>query len=255
MVPILVFIALLWAQPSHAFDHSHQQWGALLKEHVKRESHRYLVDYAGVKRELATLNRYLSSLSRVSADVYQGFSKQEKLAFLINAYNAFTWQLIADHYPLGSIKDSKIAVFSPWKVKFFVLLGKKHHLDWLEHAKIRKDFSEPRIHFALNCASMGCPDIMPWAFVGSRLEDQLEIATRRFLRDKERNRFTDGMLYLSKIFRWYGDDFGDVRNFVAKYMTKESAMRKAISSPDTKLKYLRYGWDLNLASTRSKSSK
>ena len=162
---------------------------ALLERHLTVSGGVGTVDYAGLGAERAVLDRYLAALSGVTADEFSLFSADERLAFLINAYNAFTVQLVLDHQPLDSIKDVGGWFRSPWKRRFFELLGEVRHLDDVEHGMIREWFDEPRIHFAVNCAARSCPPLQEEAFVASRLEAQLERVTSHFLRDPRRTRF------------------------------------------------------------------
>jgi len=246
---ILNFIVfLMFSSTAFAFDHTHQKWDEVLKQFVEHRGETTVVDYKALKESPQKLNEYLKSLSAVSKSEYEKFSKNEKLAFFINAYNAFTLKLIINHYPVESIKDIGSLFSSPWKIKFFRLLGTEMNLDDIEHGTIRANFDEPRIHFTVNCASIGCPSLRTEAFVASRLEQQLEQAPVDFLTDESRNRFdpdTD-TLYLSQIFKWYGDDFknvGGVRAFVADRMTTDSKLKEKIKT--AKLEYLDYNWKLN----------
>ena len=173
------------------FDHSHRAWDALLKKNVAviGDGHASKVDYAAFKNQRAALGDYLKTLSAVTRADYDGWSKPQRLAFLINAYNAFTVELILTRYPdLKSIKDLGSVFQSPWQKKFFTLLGAERSLDEVEHDTIRAPgaFDDPRIHFAVNCASVGCPMLMRDAYVADRLDAQLDDATRRFLSDPTR---------------------------------------------------------------------
>jgi len=211
---LAILAALLTAVPAQAnegFDHRHRAWGELLEKHVvwREGGVASAVDYPGFVADKTALASYLADLSAVSETDYNRWSKDHQLAFLINAYNAFTIKLILDHWPLESIKDIGGWFRSPWKMRFFTLLGKGRHLDWIEHEVIRKpgNFNEPRIHFAVNCAAIGCPALRPEAYVGERLSSQLEDQTRRFLADRSRNRVDGDILRLSSLFNWYREDF------------------------------------------------
>nr|MCU0919333.1 DUF547 domain-containing protein [Burkholderiaceae bacterium] len=158
--------AMLLAGAVHAqgagFDHSHAAWTALLRKHVRlvRGGQATQVAYAGFAADRAVLKTYLDSLSAVAPAAFSDWSKPERQAFLINAYNAFTVELILTKYPdLKSIKDLGSLLSSPWKPKWIPLLGGKVSLDDIEHAMLRKrgDYDDPRVHFAVNCASIGCP--------------------------------------------------------------------------------------------------
>jgi hypothetical protein len=208
--------ALVLAQLSHAvaFDHNHKGLSDVLQSTVawNKAGTATQVNYAALKAAPAALNTYTQSLSAVTAQEFAGFSKLQRRAFLINAYNAFTLQLILTKYPnLKSIKDLGSLFKSPWKQTFFTLLGQKTALDDIEHTLLRgaSDYDDPRIHFAVNCASIGCPALRPEAYVASRLDQQLFDQTQRFLRDRTRNHYdaASSTLFLSSIFDWYGDDF------------------------------------------------
>lgn len=248
---------------AQAFDHGHAAWDALLKRHVVLISggNASQLDYSGMLAERAELKRYLDRLSAVSGAEYQSWTDSQRLAFLINAYNAFTVELILTAYPdIRSIKELGSLFRSPWKQRFFTLLGKERHLDELEHDLIRAPgvFDEPRIHFAVNCASIGCPMLRNEAYTAGRLEQQLEDAAGRFLADSSRNRFdaATGTLWLSKIFDWYGEDFEQGhRGFnslpagLARYADQlgvESAEdRRRIQEGDYRIEFLDYDWRLN----------
>ncbi|MGE0311529.1 MAG: DUF547 domain-containing protein [Lautropia sp.] len=243
-----------------SFDHGYERFDALLRKHVawNAAGTASAVDYAGLARERAALKQVLDAFSAVSMQQYQGFSRDQRLAFLINAYNAFTLELILTKYPdLASIKDLGSLFRSPWKQRFFTLLGEARTLDWIEHDMIRKPgaFDEPRIHFVVNCASIGCPALRPQAVKASELERQLEDSTRRFLGDRSRNRLEDGKLRVSKIFDWYGDDFRKGHRGIAslpaffglhaKSLADDAAGQAAIRGGKVPIEFLDYDWSLN----------
>ena len=159
-VLFVTLVSLIPFFPAHAFDHSHAQWDALTKKHVVwlPGGHASQIDYKGFQADRQALKTYLDGVSSVNQADYDGWSKSQKLAFLINAYNAFTIELVLTEYPeVKSIKDLGSLVRSPWKKKFFTLLGKEHGLDDIEQGMIRApgSFDEARIHMAVNCASIG----------------------------------------------------------------------------------------------------
>ncbi len=249
---------LMLAGAAHAgFDHSHAQWDALLRQHVQwlPGGHATQVDYRGLKADRAALNTYLAALSAVGANEYRGWTRPQQLAFLINAYNAFTVELILTAYPdLKSIRDLGSFLRSPWKKRFFTLLGERRHLDDVEHGMIRAPgaFDEPRIHMAVNCASIGCPALRDEAFVAARLEAQLEDGVLRFLSDRSRNRATEQALEVSRIFDWYGEDFasraGSVARWLAGYaeqLADTPALRRRVAGADLPMRFLDYDWALN----------
>jgi hypothetical protein len=229
------------------FDHSYSQYNRLLKEVVVKKGPQTLVKYSTIKKSPTLLNKVLAQLSKVSRQSYEKWNKNQKLAFLINSYNAFTLKLIVDHYPVKTIKDIGSFFSSPWKKEFFTLLGKETYLDYIEHEMIRKDFKEPRIHFAVNCASMGCPSLARDAFRGDVLDNQLKKAAESFIKNRLRNRLEvkEKTLYLSKIFKWYGDDFKEMtgvgfRQYISKFLP-------AYKPKEFKVEFLDYDWSLNEA--------
>jgi hypothetical protein len=258
---VLLFLFSLSANAQTAFDHSHADFSVLLKKNVAwtADGTSSGVDYAGFKKDHAALKAYLTKISAVKDSDYNSWSVNEKRAFLMNAYNAYTVELILSKYPnLKSIKDLGSLVSSPWSKSFFSLLGQKRSLDDVEHKLLRgaKNFNEPRIHFAVNCASIGCPALRPEAFQASKLEAQLEDQTKRFMSDRSRNRFdkTENTLYLSSIFDWYGGDFNKGPNaknlpqFLARYagslgLTKAEQDRLSKNAVD--IDFLDYDWSLN----------
>ena len=247
---------------AHAFDHSHAAWNALLKKHVVvlRGGQASQTRYAGMAADREALKAYLATLSDVRAASFEGFSKPQQMAFLINAYNAFTVELILTRYPkLESIKDLGSLLQSPWKPKNINLLGTQMSLDNIEHDTLRARgrYDEPRVHFAVNCASIGCPALREGAFTADRLEAQLEEQATRFMSDRSRNRWSTqrGQLEVSKIFDWFGDDFragfkgiASDKAYFARYADKLAdapADRERIKSMQAGVSYLDYDWKLN----------
>lgn len=247
---------------SPGFDHGHASWTSLLRQHVRlvRSGQATQVAYAGFKADRTTLKAYLDSLSAVTRAAFAGWPKAERQAFLINAYNAFTVELILTRYPdLKSIKDLGSLLSSPWKPKWITLLGNQVSLDDIEHAMLRKrgDYDDPRVHFAVNCASIGCPALREEAFVAARLDAQMDEQTVRFMSDRTRNRWNAqrGRLELSKIFDWYGEDFGlghrgigSLTAFAARYadqLTDAPADRERIRAGGVDIAFTDYDWALN----------
>lgn len=265
MLKSLFYAALIMLMLSTqvlAFDHSHTEWDGLLKQYVLWDEKGVAsqVDYAGFKRDEARLERYLDDLSKVSKEEFSGWGKSQQLAFLINAYNAFTVELILTRYPdLKSIKQLGSIFSSPWSKRFFHLLGKDRTLDEVEHEMIREPgvYDDPRIHVAVVCASIGCPGIRDEAFVAERIEPQLEDSLRRFLSDRSRNRYHAGRdrLQVSKIFDWYEDDFAagfrkrhSLAAFLGDYaelLAGDKNTRQRIAAGQIRVEYLDYDWALN----------
>lgn len=244
------------------FDHRHQALTDLLSRNVQwnASGHTTVVDYASLRGEHTKLLDYLRSVSAVSRTDFDGWNKPQRLAFAINAYNAYTVELVLTKYPdLESIKELGGLFSSPWKQRFFTLFGQPHHLDDIEHGLIRgaADYDDPRIHFAVNCASVGCPALRPEAYRAEVLDAQLEDQTRRFLGDRSRNRADPktATLVLSPIFKWYEEDFSrglhgadSVEQFVAAYagvLGLSLVETKALQSDEWSIDYGDYDWSLN----------
>lgn len=225
------------------FDQTHEKWDQILKQYTAKKGNQVYFKYKELKKNEATLTSYLNELESLSKEKFNTFNQNQKLALWINAYNAYTIQVILKHYPLKSIKDISSGWFSsgPWKDKFINLLGKKISLDNIEHDTIRKNFKEPRIHFAVNCASIGCPSLLQEAFVGAKLETQLDKAAKNFLQNKSKNYIKGSTLYLSKIFKWYGGDFDQKYGGFQNYITKTLKLPKK----DYKVEFNDYNWNLN----------
>jgi len=171
------------------------------------------------------------------------WTEEEQLAYWINVYNAFTVKLILNHYPLNSIKDISDGlpmINSPWDIKFFKIGTLPMDLNTVEHQILRKQFEEPRIHFAINCASISCPRLREEAFVAEQLELQLEDQTQDFIHDISKNIINESTTELSSIFNWFQGDFtkeGTLLEFIGRY------------NPELKqtndIQYLEYDWGLN----------
>ena len=221
---------------------SHQLWNELLKANVKPDGR---VDYKGFIREKPKLESYLKLLSENAPDRSK-WSKNEQLAYWINVYNAFTVKLIVDFYPTKSIRDLGPRIKIPlikdvWHYKFFKIAGVDMSLDEVEHSILRKEFEEPRIHFAINCASVSCPPLLNEAFVASTLENQLIRVTTTFVNDPSRNKISAQSAQLSSIFSWFKGDFtkkGTLVEFLNRYS-------KVKISPNARITFLDYNWNLN----------
>lgn len=245
-------LALVAAQAfSQGFDHAHGSWDRLLKKHVvvQEQGNASRVDYAGMARERAALKDYFASLMKVSEADFRGWSRSERMAFLLNAYNAFAVGKVLSRYPdLRSIWDFGKIFGNPFKDEFFALLGHPASLDWIEHGVLRRDYAEPRVHYALNCASVGCPMLREEAYVPERLERQLEEQAVRFLSDRARNRASAKGLEVSKIFDWYGEDFPPRHAYFARYarlLSDDPAVQAQVAEGRAPLSFLEYDWSLN----------
>jgi len=257
LICCLLLLVAGFAQ-AQTFDHGYATWGALLGKHVQwlPDNKQSRVDYAGFAKDRSELKQVLDAMSAVPTSEFDQWSQPQRMAFLINAYNAFTVELILTRYPdLKSIKDLGSLLSSPWKKEFFTLLGQPRHLDWIEHEQLRPKYGDPRVHAAVNCASIGCPALRPEAFTAARLDAQLEDGMQRFLGDPTRNRVANGKLEVSSIFKWFREDFekglkgfAKLEDVFARYATQltdksgEQAALKARSLPVT---FLDYDWSLN----------
>ncbi|MGE4130158.1 MAG: DUF547 domain-containing protein [Bdellovibrionales bacterium] len=237
------FFAGLLALSVHAapqsFDHEYKAWSALLGEYQNAEG---LVAYKKLKSS-GDLAPILSTLESVSYAQYNKWSDNQKKAFLINSYNAFTVKLILDHYPVASIKKIGSWFKKPWSIKFFKLLdGKIQSLDPIEHEWLRPKYKDYRIHAAVNCASKSCPPLRHEAFVGSKLDAQLDEQMKLWLADESRNNLSDKKkIKISKIFDWYKSDFESWGGGILKVIEKHSG--QSLSEP--KITFLEYDWSLN----------
>ena len=241
IIPAVIFISIspvLSLASGTTVDHS--IFGTLLKSHVKDGQ----VSYSAFKKDEPDLDRYLVQLEKVDPDL---LDRAEQMAFYINAYNAWTIKLILENYPgVKSIKDLGSLFQSPWKKKFVKLNAKTIHLDHIEHEILRPVFRDPRIHFAVNCASRSCPPLLDEPFTGPELERQLEDAAISFINDPQSN-FIDGdRLYVSRIFKWFGEDFdNDILGYFRSYARGELAKQIAKAGKTLRIKYLDYDWSLN----------
>lgn len=261
LAAMLLALLVLVVQPARAFDPAHAAWSDLLARHVRWSAGgtASTVDYAGFARDREALKAYLDALSAVPRAEFDTWPDAERTTFLVNAYNAFTVELILTAWPeVESIKDLGSLLRSPWRRRFFVLLGAERHLDEVEHGLLRgaPGFNEPRIHFAVNCASIGCPALRPEAFVAARLDAQLDDQARRFLRDRSRNRYDTARatLVVSPVFDWYGEDFeraaGSVESWLARYAAELADIPEArgrIGRGAVSLDFTDYDWSLNAA--------
>lgn len=257
---LLLLILLFAAQPARAqFDHSHAAWDTLVKRHVSwlPDNRQSRVDYAAFKADRKALRQVLDTLSAVSQQTFDGWTGPQQMAFLVNAYNAYTVELILTKYPdLKSIKDLGWLLQSPWKKEFFTLLGEQRHLDWIEHERLRPVYKDYRVHGAVNCASIGCPALRDEAFVAARLDAQLDDGMRRFLADRTRNRIRDGRLEVSMIFKWFREDFEQGQFGIRRLEDLFARHAQALSDDPTwvarlqaralPIEFLDYDWSLNV---------
>jgi hypothetical protein len=221
---------------------THEAWSNLLQKHVNEEG---LVNYKGFIADSTALNNYLHLLSDNAPA--KSWSREEKLAYWINAYNAFTVKLITLHYPLKSIKDigpaaQVIFVNTPWDKKFFSIGGKSMTLNTIEHKILRKKFTEPRIHFAINCASLSCPALLHKAYEAATLDAQLTAQAKVFLADTDKNQLTADNPKLSSIFKWFNGDFKKTGLSKVAFINQYASVT---INENANLDYLDYNWKLN----------
>ncbi len=253
-----VFLFVLCPLSAVAFDHHHGLWDIVLKKHVvMRDNGTWSqVDYRGITNDKALMGTYLNQLSSVRLNEYDSWSRDKKLAFLINAYNAFTIDLVVRNYKVKSIRDIGSMFKSVWSIRYIPILGRKRSLDEIEHELIRQKgvFDEPRIHVALVCASIGCPPLKNEAYTYENLNDQLEKALILFLSDKTRNRYDAAKktYRVSPIFKWYEGDFKDKygtleKMFIgyARFLSRDPKEIPQMMKGGAAIEFGDYNWNLN----------
>lgn len=216
-------------------------WDDLLKKHVDDNGR---VNYSGFIEDKDLLNTYLKFLSNNPPN--DSDSDHKKLAYWINAYNAFTIKLIIENYPLKSIKELGATiqipfVNSPWDLKFFKIGDDKMCLNDIEHKILRKKFNEPRIHFAIVCASNSCPNLRNEAYSSELLESQMNEETIAFINDSSKNKITEESIEISKIFSWFKGDFTKNSSLIG-FLNRYSNVP---ISEDAKVNFIKYDWGLN----------
>ena len=242
-----LFFVFSFCSNSEAFDFS--DWGALVKKYVAPKTLAGVrfnaIDYASLKKDpvFSGLITRLESYSPASLE-----SRESTLSFWINVYNILAAKMITDHYPIESIKDVG-SFFKPvWKWAAGTVGGKERTLNDIEHEILRK-MNEPRIHVAIVCASVSCPDLRREAYSAGKLNEQLDDQMEKFLRSREKGMKLDerkNRVYLSAIFKWFAEDFesrGGVLKYIGQYVTAEE--RKVLNNSKIKISYLHYNWKIN----------
>lgn len=211
---------------------SYDFWNVFLKKYVTTDGH---VNYKSIKENKTDLESFIYVLSKSHPTA--SWTENEQKAYWINAYNAFTIKLIIDNYPLKSIKD----IFLPWEKKFIKIETKNYSLGNIEHNILRKEFNDPRIHFAINCASYSCPKLLNHAYLPETLDKQLNAAAINFVNDVTKNKISPDQVELSSIFNWFTGDFtkkGSLIDFINQYS-------KIKINKSAEISYLTYNWNLN----------
>ncbi|MBA3829345.1 MAG: DUF547 domain-containing protein [Taibaiella sp.] len=229
------------AKPDNTTPPANKIWTQLLKKYVNEEG---WVNYKGFIKDKAEFQQYLDLLS--DNPPQDSWSKDDKEAYWINAYNAFTIKLIIDHYPVKSIKDigpkHQIPfVNTPWEKKFFKIGNEKYKLDRIEHHILRKQFDDPRVHFAIVCASRSCAKLRREAYEGNKLNEQLNEQAKDFLNDKRKNKISAEKPELSNYFDWYKKDF-QKHGTVIEYINQYSRVK---IHKDAAVSFMDYDWSLN----------
>ena len=224
-------------------------WDVLLKKYVAPKTIEgiplYAVNYQALGKD-PLYKTVIANLEKASVSVFN--TQEEKLAFWINVYNIMAVKMVLDHYPVKSIKDAGGIFSSVWKLNVGTVGEKPRTLNEIEHDILRK-MGEPRIHVAIVCASLSCPDLRPEAYTPERLHEQLDDQMKAFLANPQKGLQVDESkqrLYLSSIFKWFAEDFeteGGVRQFIAEYVPERLA--EFLENDKFRLSYLEYNWDLN----------
>lgn len=247
----LVFLFCTMSFASNPFDHHYTQWGNLIEQYV----HGGKVNYRGIiNNELPNFRSMVAGLEKVSESEYAKWKNEQKMSFWINAYNIGAVELVLGHYPLKRSlglqafrypANSIQQIPDVWNQEILMILGKKVSLNYIENEILRKEFQDPRVHFSIVCASLGCPALRDEPYVFDRLDSQLNDAVVKFIQDHRKASYDAGnnTLYVSPVFKWFKKDFekaGGVVAFVKRYMPSEARL-----SDDARIQWLDYDWSLN----------
>jgi hypothetical protein len=261
MAGLLLAVALVAGPGADGFDHEYLSYAKLLNEHV----HVVVVDYAALKEHRAALSTVMADFAEATPDQERGWPRDERLAFWINAYNLFTLRAIVDHYPIRSPlltlqpRNSIRQIDGVWTNLTWQAAGRTLTLDEIEHKILRPEFKEPRVHFAINCASVGCPPLSAEPYRPATMNEQLDAAARRYLARDQGLQIHGDTLRVSRILEWYGEDF--VTAFAPEAAGKPDRLERVARAvvvrfgpaaaadlarkPSTRIKYLEYDWSLN----------
>jgi Protein of unknown function, DUF547 len=232
MMKKIIVLLLLFTSKSFSQKFDYSDYNSFLSKYVSEKGN---VNYDKIKKNIAELEIIVDQFSK-NQPTNKNWTKKEELAYFINTYNVYTLKIVVDNYPTKSIKDINKA----WDKKTIPSYKALLSLSDIEHKILRK-LNEPRIHFAINCASVSCPNLENKAFEPSTLENQLESATKSFINDKTKNLITEKEIKISEIFNWFASDFkvnGSVIDYINKYATTKIDKK-------AKIKYLEYNWSLN----------
>ena len=255
-------VSLVIAAPRAAgFDHDYAQYAQLLREHVRPPR----VDYAALKSGRLALDAVVAIFAEPSEADERRWTRERRLAFWINAYNAFTLRAIVDHYPIRSAmltwqpRNSIRQIDGVWTALTWQAAGRTLTLDDIEHKILRPEFKEPRVHFAINCASVGCPPLAAAPYRAATLDAQLDEAARRYLASPQGLRTEADVLRVSQILHWYGEDF--VARFAPESLKAPDRIARAVRAVvarfgppaaadlarkgSVRVKFLEYDWSLN----------
>ncbi len=225
---------------------SHTIYSELLTKYVIPDEER--VNYSGLKQDEGILDQYLKHIANANLE---RLARDEQMALLINAYNAYTLKLILEHYPgLTSIRNIR----APWSTKRYKVGRHSLSLDDIEHGLLRPLYKDPRVHFALNCASIGCPTLQPWAYNGTDVDHQLDLITKQFVQNARHVKLDGNTLFLSSILNWYNDDFinptfqgsaNTLPEYIATYADLPLKQLIMKHGENLTVKFLDYDWGLN----------
>jgi hypothetical protein len=240
---ILIFSILILFFSSHAMadeNIDNSIYASLLKKHVRKSR----VNYDGFKKDEKLLDEYLVVLSRIDS---KSLTKNSRFAFYINVYNANTIKIVLTKFPgINSIKEIGGFFSNPWKQKFISLNNRVVTLDYIEHEVLRPQFKDPRVHFAINCASKSCPPLRNEPYEAKKLAQQLDDQAANFINDKKYNFIKGDTFYMSKIFKWFEDDFSDNQLiFIKSYASNRLQEKLNSFQGNIKIRYLEYDWSLN----------
>ena len=247
---MLLIAILAVGVPAAAVGFDHAAWGRVLNRHVNQLGE---TDYAALKKDRADLDAYLSQLASVSPDSHKAPfpTRQDELAYWLNAYNALVTQGVVDAWPTRSVRDVGFAL-AFFRRPGYTLGGRKLSLHDLENGIIRERYRDPRIHFAIVCASVGCPRLDRTAFGGSALDQHLDRLARQFLSERRNLLIRGNDVTLSSIFQWYAADFGDLRAFLLRYAT--GSVRTDLEPlTHPRFHYFDYDWSVNEPGSRARS--